>query len=127
MNSEEQPDSTSDQEEPPTSEPETPRHHVALIQTVERQVGEHVLSALQEDGAVAALTTLVPGVRNDRVVSIPLTSDQIEAIRDILQVAHSEAAEANDEDQGRREGFLGFHTVLRLEDEQDAAEEQAEG
>ena len=127
MSKEEQPDTTSGEEEPTAAEPESPRPQVAVIQTVERQVGEHVLSALREADAVAALTTLVPGVRHDRVVSIPLTSEQIEAIRDILQVVESEAAEAGDDDQGRREGFLGFHTVLRLEDEQDAAAEAAEG
>jgi hypothetical protein len=103
------------------------RPHVAIIQTVERQVGEHVLSALRQADAVAALTTLVPGVRHDRVVSIPLTSEQVEAIRDVLQVAESEAADAGDDDQGRREGFLGFHTVLRLEDEQDAATDRTDG
>ncbi len=114
---------------PNQEQPEQPeqRHHVAVIQSIERQVGEHVLSALREEEAVAALTTLVPGVRHDRIVSLPLTKDQVEAIRDVLDAVASEAADADDEIEGRREGFLGFHTVLRLEDEaEDAANSDTE-
>jgi len=106
--------------------PQTSHHHVAEIQTVERQVGTHVLSALREEEAVAAITTLVPGVRHDRVVSIPLNKEQVEAIRGVLEQAEAEAAEDEDETEGRREGFLGFHTVLRLEgDVENAADETA--
>lgn len=95
-------------------------HHVTVIQTIERQVGEHVLAALREEEAVAALTTLVPGVRHDRVVSLPLDREQVEAIRGVLETAASEAADDEDETDGRRDGFLGFHTVLRLDEDSDA-------
>ena len=95
-------------------EPES-RHHVSTIRTVDRQVGEHVLAALNEDDAVAAITTLVTGVRADRIVSMPLTREQVEAIRGVLEQAQAEATESEEEEEGRREGFLGFHTVLRTE------------
>lgn len=97
----------------PEEEPKP--HHVAMIRSIERQVGEHVLAALDDDGAVAAITTLVPGVQNDRIVSMPLDRDQIEAIQSILEQAHAEAEGAEDDEPGRHEGFLGFHTVLKLD------------
>jgi len=104
-------------------------HHVAVLQTIERQIGEHVLSALRDGPAVAALTTLVPGVRHDRVISLPLSKEQVEAIRDVLEQAESEAAEAENEDDSgdQREGFLGFHTVLDLEEptDHDAGDKQS--
>lgn len=95
-------------------EPES-RQHVTTIRTIDRQVGEHVLAALNEDDAVAAITTLVTGVRTDRIVSMPLTREQVEAIRGVLEQAQAEATESEEEEEGRREGFLGFHTVLRTE------------
>ena len=103
-----------DQEPDPTpASPPSP--HVTPLRSIERQVGEHVLNALDEDEAVAVLTTIAAGVRNDRVVSVPLNRGQVNAIRDILEQAQEEARQADDEDEadGRREGFLGFHTVLR--------------
>ena len=103
------------------------RHHVKLLQSIDRQVGEHVLAALHEDEAVAAITTLIPGVRHDRVVSLPLTKDQVEAIRDVLQRAEAEASDADEEEEGRREGFLGFHTVLRLDDDDELRDSDEEG
>jgi hypothetical protein len=103
----------SETEDTNTPEEETARHHVTMIRSIERQVGEHVLAALDDDEAVAAITTLVPGVRNDRIVSMPLDRDQVQAIQDILQQAQAEAEAAEDDEPGRREGFLGFHTVLR--------------
>ncbi len=107
--------------DPKPQDEESPRrHHVTTLQSIDRQVGEHVLAALHEDDAVAAITTLIPGVRHDRVVSLPLDKSQVEAIRDVLQQAEAEASDAGDEDEGRREGFLGFHTVLRLEDDDEA-------
>ncbi len=96
------------------AEPES-RRHVTTIRTVDRQVGEHVLAALNEEDAVAAITTLVTGVRTDRIVSMPLTREQVEAIREVLEQAQAEATEFEEEEEGRREGFLGFHTVLRTE------------
>jgi len=103
----------SEVEETNTPEEEASPTHVTMIRTIERQVGEHVLAALDDDDAVAAITTLVPGVRADRIVSMPLDREQVGAIQDILQQAHAEAETADDDEPGRREGFLGFHTVLQ--------------
>ena len=100
---------------------EETRHHVTRLQSIERQVGDHVLKALADDDAVAVLTTIAPGVRHDRVVSLPLSRMQVEAIRGILDQAEEEAAQADQDEQGdgRREGFLGFHTVLEQAEDPD--------
>lgn len=113
----------SDAETPDTPDEKTTPHHVTTISSIERQIGEHVLAALNDDDAVAAITTLVPGVHSDRVVSMPLDGGQIAAIQDILEQARAEAEIAEDEEPGRHEGFLGFHTVLRTDTKQDASDE----
>ena len=99
----------------PAEQPETPgpRHHITSIRTVERQVGDHVMRALEDENTVAVLTTIVGGVRTDRSVSLPLDQAQAAAVSELLHAVQAEAAaDAQDED-GRREGFLGFHAVLR--------------
>ena len=92
-----------------------PRHHITSIRTVERQVGDHVMAALEDEGTVAVLTTIVGGVRTDRIVSLPLNGEQAAAVSEILQAAQTEAEEDAEDEDGRREGFLGFHAVLRDE------------
>jgi len=114
----------SDEKTPEVPDEDNAPHHVTMIRSIERQVGEHVMAALNDDDAVAAITTLVPGVRNDRIVSMPLDGDQIAAIQGILEQAHAEAEIAEDDEPGRHDGFLGFHTVLRADDKDNATGEQ---
>ncbi|HJO15632.1 MAG TPA: hypothetical protein QF800_01960 [Phycisphaerales bacterium] len=120
------PEQPTESEETPEEAPnqDGPRHHVTNLQSIERQVGEHVLRALDDNSAVAVLTTVAAGVRNDRVVSLPLSREQVEAIRSILEHAQQEADEADQHNagDGRREGFLGFHTVLEQGAEEDTNE-----
>lgn len=118
MSEAETPDTPTD-----TPAPDANEHYVTMIRSVERQVGEHVLAALNDDDAVAAITTLVPGVRNDRIVSMPLDRDQIQAIQGILEQARAEAESAVDEEPGRHEGFLGFHTILQPDRQHDATDD----
>jgi hypothetical protein len=111
--------------EEPTQDPEVttdanadevgPRHHVTAIRTVERQVGDHIMEALENDDTVAVLTTIVGGVRTDRIVSVPLDAQQAQAVSEVLMAAQAEAQLDEADDDGRREGFLGFHAVLRKE------------
>lgn len=107
--------------EPTPDEPQAPRHHVTDIRTVERQVGDHVMAALEDDETVAVLTTIVGGVRTDRIVSLPLDAEQAQAVSELLQAAQSEADQDESDEDGRREGFLGFHAVLRSDEEKDSA------
>lgn len=101
-----------------TDEQQDQQPHVAPLRTIERQIGENVLAALADDEAIAVITTIAAGVRNDRVVSLPLSREQVQSIQEILQQAQDEAKKAEEEDHadGRGDGFLGFHTVL-AEDE----------
>ena len=66
----------------------TPQY-VTRLQTIERQVGEHVLAALEDPEAVAVLTTIASGLRADRVVSVPLSRDQVADITQILAQAQN--------------------------------------
>ena len=100
-----------------------PRHHVTSIRTVERQVGDHVMAALEDTDTVAVLTTIVGGVRTDRIVSLPLNGEQAAAVSELLQAAQAEAEEDAEDEDGRREGFLGFHAVLREAADEDDKED----
>jgi hypothetical protein len=105
-----------------TPAPESgPRHHVTNIRTVERQVGDHVMAALEDEDTVAVLTTIVGGIRTDRIVSMPLNGAQAAAVSELLQAAQDEATQDEEDEHGRREGFLGFHAVLsNTEQDEDA-------
>ena len=100
-----------------------PRHHVTSIRTVERQVGDHVMAALEDTDTVAVLTTIVGGVRTDRIVSLPLNGEQAAAVSELLQAAQAEAEEDAEDEDGWREGFLGFHAVLREAADEDDKED----
>jgi len=67
---------------------------VTEIVPVSEQIGQHVMAALQQPNAVAVLTTVVPGVDADRVVSMPLTPDQMNEVRGILDAIQAEDEEA---------------------------------
>ena len=92
----------------------TPQY-VTRLQTIERQVGEHVLTALEDPEAVAVLTTIAPGLRADRVVSVPLSRDQVADITQILAQAQLEP-EAEEEE----EPTIGFHVILETEPDDDS-------
>ena len=94
--------------------PKKTAQYVTRLQTIERQVGEHVLAALEDPEAVAVLTTVASGLRADRVVSVPLTGEQV---ADITQILARAQAEPEDEEE---ETTIGFHVIL--EDEKDDAE-----
>lgn len=96
---------------PEQDEQKTTSRFVTRLRTIERQVGENVLAALENQETVAVLTTIASGLRADRVVSVPLTRDQVENITSILQQAQ---AEVEDEDEAPS---IGFHVVLETEEE----------
>ena len=84
---------------------------ITRLRTIERQVGENVLAALETESSVAVLTTVVSGLRNDRVVSVPLTSDQVADISNILARVQAESDDADEDNQ-----TIGFHVVLEEDD-----------
>jgi hypothetical protein len=62
------------------------------------------MAAFQQPGAVAVLTTVVPGVDADRVVSLALTDEQMDGVRVILDEIQAED-EVAAEDTERCIGF----------------------
>ena len=67
---------------------------VTAILPVSDQIGRHVMTALQRPETVAVLTTVVPGADADRVVSLPLTEDQMDEVRGLLGQIQAEDEEA---------------------------------
>jgi hypothetical protein len=61
------------------------------------QIGRNVMSALGDPDAVAVLTTLVPGMGSDRVVSVGLTPQQMHQVGILLQEIEAEEDEAADD------------------------------
>ncbi|MEL6341773.1 MAG: hypothetical protein AAFV53_01475 [Myxococcota bacterium] len=75
-----------DEQDPKPSSPR-PQGLVQMVtplQSLNEQVGHHVLQALQQPNSVALLSTIVPGVGQDRVVSVPLTPQQFQAVQGLL-------------------------------------------
>lgn len=73
---------------------------VTTIIPVSEQIGQHVMAAFQQPGAVAVLTTVVPGVDSDRVVSMALTDEQMDGVRVILdEIQAEDEAAAEDSEQ----------------------------
>lgn len=98
--------------------PKKTSQYVTRLQTIERQVGEHVLAALEDPEAVAVLTTIASGLRADRVVSVPLDGHQVADITQILAQAQTEPEEEEEDTP------IGFHIVLETEDEADPDTDQ---
>jgi len=94
-------------------QPKKDSHFVTHLSSIERQVGEHVLAALEDPEAVAVLTTIASGIRADRVVSMPLSRSQVADISSVLEQAQIEPDEEADEPT------IGFHVVLETPEEAD--------
>ena len=74
------------------------------------QVGQNVLSALDQPGTVAVLSTLVPGIQADRIVSVPLSPSQLHEVHAL--VPEEPVAE---EDMP----CVGFHCEMKREPDAD--------
>ena len=97
------------------AEPEKPKEAPSAMQFVteltpiSQQVGANILRALQEGGTVAVLSTIVPGVPTDRVVSMPLSNEQLAGVQGILsQIQATTEAPKETEDPN----CIGFHCHL---------------
>ena len=74
------------------------------ILPISEQVGLNVLHALQAPDAVAVITTMVPGITSDRVVSLGLTAEQMEEVQYLLESIASE----DEETAADEERCIGF-------------------
>lgn len=82
------------------------QHFVSTIKTAEQQVGENIISALQHDGTVAVLTTVVMGPDGQqRVVTAALKPAMMAQVQNIL----AEAAVEREEE----EPCVGFHCLVK--------------
>lgn len=67
---------------------------VTELLPVTEQVGRHVMTALNDPEAVAVLTTLVPGMARDRVVSVGLSRGQLLEVQALLDEIEQEDEDA---------------------------------
>ncbi len=82
---------------------------VTQIKSAEHQMGEHIITALQDPNTVAVLTAIVAGPGGQALVSAALDPDMLEQVQTILH--HAE--------QKRTEEIpcVGFHCLLKRKDE----------
>lgn len=82
------------------------QHFVTTIKTAEQQVGENIISALQHDGTVAVLTTVVMGQDGkQRVISAALDPNMMSEVQKLLQSAQ--------ETREEEEPCVGFHCLMK--------------
>ena len=76
---------------------------VTALQSINEQIGGHVISALQRPNTAAVISVVMPGIGPDRIVSVPLDPDQFRAIQGLL--ATMTMPEQLSEDARRAIGF----------------------
>ena len=82
------------------------QHFITAIKTAEQQVGENIIQALEHDGTVAVLTTVVMGPDGQqRVVTAALKPELMQQVQDILLDAQAEREE--------EEPCVGFHCLVK--------------
>jgi len=92
----------------PTTLPVAPQIVASPIIKMTEQVGQNVLTALDQPGTVAVLSTLVPGIRADRIVSVPLSPAQLHEVHALLNDLVP-AEPVDDEDMP----CIGFHCEMQ--------------
>jgi hypothetical protein len=85
------------------------KQFVTQIKTAEHQMGEHIITALQDPNTVAVLTAIVAGPEGQALVSAALDPDMLEQVQRILQQAEEKRAEEIP--------CVGFHCLLKNKDE----------
>lgn len=101
-------------------DPSQLQHFVTTIKTAEAQVGENIISALQHDGTVAVLTTVVVGQDGQqRVVSAALNPEMMSQVQKILTSAQQEREE--------EEPCVGFHCLVKPKSKSSPQDPATEG
>jgi hypothetical protein len=91
---------------------------VTEIQPITQQIGEHILSALQrDDDSIAVLTSIVPGLGVERVVSIPISKHQFQKIQLFLQQSKIEQMELEKNNTPEEERPIGFELPIVNKDD----------
>jgi hypothetical protein len=80
------------QDQPPAPDG-PPQEFMSVLKSFEQQVGEHVISVLQQEGTVAVMSTVLPAPDGtQRIVSIGLDARRMEEVQRLLAESDTEAA-----------------------------------
>lgn len=82
---------------------------VTALTPISEQVGRNVLKALNDEEAVAVVTTLVAGINGDRVVSLGLSASQMAQVGALLEEINAESEDVEEE------SCIGFQCRLPRE------------
>jgi len=94
---------------------------VTEIQPITQQIGEHILAALQrKDDTMAVLTTIVPSLGPDRVVSLPISQTQFLQIQAFLHQEQLMQMEAQNDEEQEEERAIGFELPNNESDESES-------
>ena len=85
------------------------RQLVTRIKSYEHQMGEHIMTALQDPNTVAVLTAVLAGPGGQALVSAALDPDMLEQVQKIIHDAEAKRAE--------EVPCIGFHCLLKRKDE----------
>jgi hypothetical protein len=85
------------------------RQFVSGIKSVEQQIGEHVVGALQHDDTVAVVTTVVQSIDgSQRIISAGLDPGMLQQVEGMLTQATDQRAE--------EVPCIGFHCYVKPKD-----------
>jgi hypothetical protein len=84
------------------TESKGPPAYVSSLNSIEEQIGKHILECLRTDGTVAVISTVMSGIGSsaDRIVSMPVTPEQMGQIDLIIN--------GGDEDNETEQRCIGF-------------------
>ena len=92
------------------TEDKGPPAYVSSLNSIEEQIGKHIMGCLRTDGTVAVISTLMTGIGTgaDRIVTMPVTCDQMGQIDLIIN-----GGEEEEEDGEHR--CIGFQCDIPTE------------
>ncbi len=85
------------------------RQFVTQIKSAQHQMGEHIITALQDPNTVAVITAIVAGPTGQALVSAALDPDMLEQVQQIVHDAEVKRAE--------EVPCIGFHCLLKRKNE----------
>ncbi len=98
-----------------TNENKNPTQFVTALQPIAHQVGDHLMAALARPESVAVITTVVPGIASDRIISMPLTKEQLQGVQEILSSIKNDANQQEVSEENTP--CIGFHCVINRRNE----------
>jgi len=85
------------------------KQFVTHIKSAEHQMGEHIITALQDPNTVAVITAIVAGPGGQALVSAALDPDMLGQVQKIIHEAELKRTE--------EVPCVGFHCLLKRKDE----------